>query len=122
MPWYIIMQILIKNQVIRYFSSKVIVSQSFVELFISSELKVQVSFSDRLSSVVCLVVILYARLSVNCSSSSAEPLNLFQPNLGQCPLPWGDKKNNKAFLCKEDSNHSNEETRPFLKGDSNDLR
>ena len=60
----------------------------------SPELKAQVSFSDHLSSVVCLSVRLSVRLSVcpsicklfTFSSSSPEPLGQFQPNLAQSIL------------------------------------
>ena len=71
-----------------------IVIHPFIHLFnivfCSPELKAQVSFSDRLSSVVCLSV----RLSV-CSSvckrflfstSSQEPLGQYQPNVAQSIL------------------------------------
>ena len=53
--------------------------KSFAVLFSSSELKAQVSCSDRLSSVVCL------SLFVNFSISSQEPI---QPNLAQSILGW----------------------------------
>ena len=60
--------------------------------FSSPELKAQVSFSDHLSSVVCLSVCLSVRLSVcklfTFSSSSTEPLGQFQPNLAQNILWW----------------------------------
>ena len=60
-------------------------------VFISSpELKAQVSFSDHLSSVVCLSVRPSVRQSVcklfTFSSSFPEPLGQFQPNLAQSIL------------------------------------
>ena len=70
----------------------------YTEVFSSPELKAQVSFSDHLSSVVCLSVCLSVRLSVRLSvclsvcklftfsSSSPEPLGQFQPNLAQSIL------------------------------------
>ena len=55
-------------------------------------LKAQVSFSDHLSSVVCLSVRPSVRPSVcklfTFSSSSPEPLVQFQPNLTQSILGW----------------------------------
>ena len=65
-------------------------------LFSSPELKAQVSFSDHLSSVVCLSVRLSVCLSVcpsvcklfTFSSSSPELLGQFQPNLAQSILGW----------------------------------
>ena len=67
------------------------------QFFSSPELKAQVSFSDHLSSVVCLSVrlsvclsvCLSVRPSVNFSlfsTSSPEPLGQFQPNLAQSIL------------------------------------
>ena len=59
-------------------------------IFSSPELKAQVSFSDRLSSVVCLSVCLSVSLSVcklfTFSTSSPNPLGKFQPNLAQSIL------------------------------------
>ena len=61
-------------------------------LFSSPELKAQVSFSNHLSSVVCLSVCPSVCLSVcklfTFSSSSPEPQGLFQPNLAQSILGW----------------------------------
>ena len=58
---------------------------SWFNLFSSPELKAQVSFSDHLSSVVCLSVCPSICPSVcklfTFSSSSPEPLVQFQPNL-----------------------------------------
>ena len=51
-------------------------------IFSSPELKAQVSFSDRLSSVVCPSV---CKLFLF-STSSPEPLGQFQPNLAQSIL------------------------------------
>ena len=64
--------------------------------FRTPELKAQMSFSDHLSSVVCLSVCLSVHPSVRpsvCklftfSSSSPEPLGQFQPNLAQNILGW----------------------------------
>ena len=66
------------------FYTKVLVGDHF---FSSPKLKAQVSFSDHLSSVVCLSVCLSV-CSFVCklftfSSSSQEPLGQFQPNLAQ---------------------------------------
>ena len=59
-------------------------------VFSSPELKAQVSFSDHLSSVVCLSVRPSVRPSVcklfTFSSSSPEPLGQIQPNLAQSIL------------------------------------
>ena len=59
-------------------------------VFSSPELKAQVSFSDHLSSVVCLSVCPSVCPSVcklfTFSSSSPEPLGQFQPNLAQSIL------------------------------------
>ena len=61
-------------------------------IFSSPELKAQVSFSDHLSSVICLSVCLHVRPSVcklfTFSSSSPESLGQFQPNLAQSILGW----------------------------------
>ena len=58
------------------------------ELFSSPELKAQVSFSDRLSSVVCLSVRPSVCKLFLFSTSSQEPLGQFQPNLAQSILGW----------------------------------
>ena len=58
------------------------------QLFSSPELKAQVSFSDRLSSVVCLSVCLSVCKLFLFSTSSPEPLGQFQPNLAQSILGW----------------------------------
>ena len=62
------------------------------DIFSSPELKAQVSFSDHLSSVVCLSVRPSVCLSVcklfTFSFSSPEPLGQFQPNLAQSILGW----------------------------------
>ena len=55
-------------------------------LFSSPELKAQVSFSDHLSSVVCLSVCLSICKLFTFSSSSPELLGQFQPNLEQSIL------------------------------------
>ena len=53
--------------------------------FPSPELKAQVSFSDHLSSFVCLLSV--CKL-FTFSSSSPEPHGQFQPNLAQSNLGW----------------------------------
>ena len=50
----------------------------FIEIFSSPELKAQVSFSDRLASVICPSVCLPVCLSVNFTSSSSSPEPLGQ--------------------------------------------
>ena len=50
----------------------------FIEIFSSPELKAQVSFSDRLASVICPSVCLSVCLSVNFTSSSSSPEPLGQ--------------------------------------------
>ena len=76
-----------------YFIPNIVFTKNFTiifhHIFSSPELKAQVSFSDRLSSVVCLSVsvCLSVRPSV-CklflfSTSSQEPLGQFQPKLAQ---------------------------------------
>ena len=55
-------------------------------IFSSPELKAQVSFSDHLSSVLCLSVCLSVCKLFTFSSSSPEPLDQFQPNLAQSIL------------------------------------
>ena len=75
----------------RYFSPKI---TGLICVFSSPELKAQVSFSDHLSSGVCLSVRPSVRPSVclsvcklfTFSSSSPEPLGQFQPNLAQSIL------------------------------------
>ena len=57
-------------------------------VFSSPELKAQVSFSDRLSSVVCLSVRPSVCKLFTFSSSSPEPLGQFQPNLAQSIPGW----------------------------------
>ena len=62
------------------------------KFFSSPELKAQVSFSDHLSSVVCLSVRLSVCLFVcklfTLSSSTPEPLGEFEPILAQIMLGW----------------------------------
>ena len=84
----------------------------------SPELKAQVSFSDHLSSVVCLSVRLPVCPSVclsvcklfTFSSSSPEPLGQFQPNLAT-----------KHSWVKGIQVCSNEGPRPFPRGDNYEI-
>ena len=94
------------------------ISVTFVQnVFSSPELKAQVSFSDHLSSVVCLSVCPPVRSSVcpsvckpfTFSSSSPEPLGQFQPNLAQSILGKGSQ------VC------SNEGPRHFPRGDNYEI-
>ena len=87
-------------------------------IFSSPELKAQVSFSDHLSSVVCLSVCLSVRLSVcpsvcklfTFSSSSPEPLGQFQPYLAQSILGWRGLK----FLTIQGSFNSQKKRSSFF--------
>ena len=68
----------------RWFQFILILIEWFCFFFSSPEPKAQVSFSDRLLSVVHLYV--YKLLTI--SSSSPEPLGRFNQNLAQCILGW----------------------------------
>ena len=74
---------------------------TYVWVFSSPELKAQVSFSDQLSSSVCLSVCLRVCLSIHLSvcclsicnlftyfTCSPEPLVQFQPNFAQSIFEW----------------------------------
>ena len=83
---------LVYSKMKRLFLQRVFLKKSFI--FSSPELKAQVSFSDHLSSVVCLsarpsvcpsVCLSFCKL-FTFSSSSPEPLGQFQPNLAQSIL------------------------------------
>ena len=131
--------------------TKMGVGKKIVEavFFSSHELKAQVSFSDHLSSVVCMSVCPSFCKLFTFSSSSPEPLGKFQPNVAQSSLEWRgfkfDQKKGptmtklknplphnhwanfkqywqKAFLGEGDSSFfSNEGPCPFPQGDNYEI-